>query len=139
MLDFATVAAYGPYVIIAWLLFSFVERVAWPFFVKQVWPQWSKRARAEAEARRKAEEAEEDERRRREDRLFHVLEANTRALASLETTLEAMSAQFTAQLARQSEIIHAQGLDIAGLYGHLQKPRPSQQRKAAESDASAGA
>lgn len=142
MIDFAAIASLGPIVVIAFMLFSFVERVVWPFLVKQVWPSWSKRAKAEVEARRKAEaeqeqeqEREEQERRRREDRLFKVLEDNTRVMSGLQNTLERMSNQ----LAQQSEVIHGLALDVSGVYGYLQVPRPSKKRPAEEAPAAPAA
>jgi hypothetical protein len=133
MPPFAEIVALSPWLVALWMLLIFAERVLLPFFLKHVWPQWSKRAKAERDRAAKAEQErerearlEEEDRRRREDRLYEVVEANTRVMSNLQTTLERMGSQ----LGQQSDVIHALALDVAGIYGHLQVPRPSRKTRA---------
>lgn len=127
--------ALGPWVVGIYLIIKFAEQTLVPFVTKHVLPNWSKTARdrqaaaAKVEADRLAAEKEqEEERRRREDRLFGIVEANTRAMGGLQSAISSLEGAIEGvndQLGRQSESIHDQGLDIAGLYGHIQVQRPS--------------
>lgn len=92
---------------------------------KEVWPFLRDRLYPDLARARRTERSDE---RKREDRLFETLEANTAAMVKLQGTLEAIHVQ----MARQSEVIHLQGLDISGLYGYLRVPQPSRERPRAE-------
>lgn len=99
------------------LLGYIAYKEVWPFLRDRLYPDLAKARRSERSDERK-----------REDRLFETLEANTAAMVKLQGTLEAIHVQ----MARQSEVIHLQGLDISGLYGYLRVPQPSRERPRAE-------
>jgi ABC-type sulfate transport system permease subunit len=140
----AELLALGPWVVGLWLIFTFCDKVLFPLFVKHIWPMWSRAARERQAAATKAAEQQaaqlreaELERQRREDRVYGIVEANTRAMSGLQGAISGLEGAIEGvndQLARQSESIHTLALDVSGLYGHLQVQRPSRRAAAAVKD-----
>lgn len=133
------VLALGPWIVGIYLLITFADKTLLPFLTRHVLPLWSKSARdrqaaqqQEAERQAAQQREMEAERQRREDRLFGIIEANTRALGGLESAiagLEGAMEGMNNQVARQSETIHDLALDVSGLYGKIGEPRPSRARQ----------
>lgn len=105
---------YGAALGLTIALLGFLATQIWPVLRDRGIPAWFR-------SRREADEA----RRRREDRIVDVLEANNRVMAELSATLRGMSGKLDDVCVEMSEIQE----DMAGLYERIQAPRPSRSRK----------
>ncbi len=107
MPDSTWINQYGPYG--AFILYFLLQKL-WPFIEKRVWPDM-------VAARRQTQAADAQ----LLDRIFKAFENNTTAMTGLQVTLGTVNEQ-------QRELVSAVrelNEDVAGLYGSIQKPRPS--------------
>ena len=81
-----------------------------PWVRDKVWPAYVEERRAQRDAAHA-----------REDRVSQALTNNTQALTALQGTLQGVNTQ----LAQQAETLVRLEADVAGLYGSLNRPRPS--------------
>lgn len=102
--EYAVYSALG-----LWLL-----RELWPFVKDRLYPDLA--------AERKAILSRNRE---REDRVFEAFQANTTAIVELKTTMSTINDQQREMVVAVRELNE----DVAGLYGHLQKPRPSRRKE----------
>lgn len=114
---------YGPWFAMALMFF---HRYVWPLVEAWLMPETAAKRAAARDAAAAALRAAERE---REDRLFLALDNNTKAMTGLQGTL----GHITDQLGDMTDSIRCLNEDVSGLYGHLQRPRPSRRKESAPS------
>ena len=112
-------AIYGTW---AGLAIWFCIEKLWPLLAAWLNPERTAKRQA---AQRKADEEKAEQEARWQQQLFRAFENNTGALVGLQHTLSHMSAQ----LISMSTGLHELNEDVAGIYGHIQQPRPSRKQK----------
>lgn len=106
------------------LLLYFAYREGWPFVRDRLWPTYAASQASERAAQQRLTE-----------RLFTLIEENTRAATGLQLTLQHIANQLT----QQTQALADLNEDVAGLFAHVGKARPSRSRKAAEGTPPPGA
>ena len=98
-------------------------------FIRDVLPFLRDKLYPDIQAGRKAERVDA---KKREDRLFDMMEASITSSTKLQSTLQAMEltlGAMGAQLEQQAQTQGAMMEDLSGLYGKLNVERPSRERR----------
>lgn len=92
------------------------------WFTKDAWPDLRKRRTAQNDRERRDDEQKDADYQKLLEKLFEVIAQNTANGVLTQQSTAALTAAMTS-LAMQAQGIQ---LDIAGIYDHIGKPRPSQ-------------